>query len=227
MSRYLPVIFAVGMGLIGTGVIVAQTVFGIEVPFIGRFFGGGKGGSSSGPNAKAELEKLGISYEKADPNEIVEKLHARAKKWRKDAKLYKIHINDLQSDGTLDFSTKKPTMTVEFFSPSLIGSGSSAKYKKGIRKFVINYVKIDEQVWGTKKSYPDVPGTPIPKCKMKDLTKLLKDKGKKLTDKSRMSVSLDPGFSFATKGLSLNVNGKDPKLHVFADIHSCEIIKEP
>ena len=62
---------------------------------------------------------------------------------------------------------------------------------------------------------------------MKDLTKLLKDKGKKLTDKSRMSVSLDPGFSFATKGLSLNVNGKDPKLHVFADIHSCEIIKEP
>jgi hypothetical protein len=223
MSRFLPAILSVGFALLAGGVVIAQTVFGIEVPIIGRFFGGGRGGSS-GPSAKAEFKKLGISYEKADPNEIIDKLERRAKKWRKDAKFYSMHINELQQDGTLDFSTKKPTMTVEFFSPSLVGSSSSTKYKKGIRKFVINYVKIDEQVWGTKKSYPDVPGTPIPKCKMSKLAKSLKDKG--LTKDSRLSVGLDPGFAFATKGLSLNVNGTKPKLHVFADIHSCEVIKE-
>ena len=86
---------------------------------------------SSGPNAKAEFKKLGISYEKADPNKIIAKLEKRAKKWRKDAKFYSMHINELQSDGTLDFSSKKPTMTVEFFSPSLVGSSAARSTRRG------------------------------------------------------------------------------------------------
>jgi hypothetical protein len=225
MTRYLPILFAVGMGLLGTGVMVAQTVFGIEIPIIGRFFGGGRSGSgSSGPSAEADFEAMGLSFTKADPNALIAKLEGRAKRWRKDARFYSLHINGMSGDGTIDFSTKKPNMTVEFFSPSLISSKSPASYKKGIRKFMINAYKIDEQVWGVKKPHDDVPGTPIPKCAMTKLVSTLKGEG--VTPSSEVMVSLDPGFAFATKGLSLNVQTKQPKLHVYADIHSCEVIKK-
>jgi hypothetical protein len=47
-----------------------------------------------------------------------------------------------------------------------------------------------------------------------------------MTDKSQATISLDPGFAFATDGLSFNVNVQEPKLHMFLDIDSCDIIKE-
>ena len=222
LARVLPVLMAVGFGLLGTAAVVAQTVFGIEIPIIGKLLAGG--GSGGGPSAEAELKRLGVSYEAADPNAIVDKLEGRARKWRKDARFYALHINDMSGDGTIDFSSNSPTMTVEFFSPSLVGSASSVDYKKGIRKFVINHYKLDEQVWGVKEPVKDVPGTPIPKCKMPELMKTLASEG--VTKSSKILVSLDPGFAFATKGLSLNVQSQNPKLHVYVDIDSCAIIKK-
>ena len=201
------------------GVVVAQTVFGIEIPVIGKLLGGG-----GNPSSKSALKKDGINYEAANPNDIIEAMGKRARKWRKDAEFYSVTINGMKTDGTLDFSGDKAIITVEYFSPELVGSSSSSKRKDSIRKYVINKYNLKEEVWGVKKAFPDVPGTPVPKCQLSKVGKTLKDKG--MTDKSSATISLDPGFAFATDGLSFNVNVSNPKLHMFLDIDSCDIIKE-
>jgi hypothetical protein len=220
LGRFMGMGFGVLMAVVIGGVVLAQNVFGIEIPIIGRFIGGRGGGGS----AKRELDKIGVEYEAANPNDIIKGLKKRAKRWRKEAEFYSVSINGLKSDGTLDFSTGKATMVVEFFSPKLVGSTSKSNRKKSIRKYVINKYKVTEQVWGVKKRYPDVPGTPIPECQLTEVGELLEERGMK--GKKTASVSLDPGFAFATDGLSFNINVTSPKLHLFVNIDSCEVIKE-
>jgi hypothetical protein len=183
--------------------------------------GGSVGGSG---DAKKELKKEGIDFEAANPDELITAMQKRAKKWRKDAEFYAVSINGFKNDGTIDFSSDSSTMTIEFFSPKLVGSTSSKDRDEGMRKYVINKYKVDEQVWGVKKRYTDVPGTPVPKCTGKQLGKILKDKG--LKSKDTALVSLDPGFAFATDGLSFNINVTTPKLHIYVDINDCKILKE-
>ena len=202
-------------------------VLGILAFVVWRFVlpgvtGGSVGGG--GGDAKRELKKDGISFEAANPDDLIGAMQKRAKKWSKDAEFYAVSINGLKNDGTIDFSSDSSVMTVEFFSPKLVGSGSKSDRDKGMRKYVVNKYKVDEQVWGVKQRYTDVLGTPIPKCKGKQIGKLLKDKGLKGEDTAL--VSLDPGFAFATEGLSFNINVNNPKLHVYVDIDSCKVLKE-
>ncbi len=220
LRRFMGMGFGLLFALVIGGGALAQGVFGIEIPIIGRYIGG-SGGSG---NAKRALDKIGVDYEAANPNDIIKGMRKRAKKWRKEAEFYSVSINGLKSDGTIDFSKDNSTMVVEFFSPKLVGSTSKSKREKSIRKFVINKYKVAEQVWGVKKRYPDVPGTPIPECQLEEVGKLLKERGMK--GKKTATVSLDPGFAFATDGLSFNINVTSPKLHLFVDIDSCEVIKE-
>jgi len=221
LSRFMGMGAGVLFALVIGGVVLAQNVFGIDIPIIGRFVGGGGSGKAK---AKRELDKMGVEYEAANPNDIIKGMQKRAKKWRKEAEFYSVSINGLKSDGTIDFSSDNSTMVVEFFSPKLVGSTSKSKREKSIRKYVINKYNVDEQIWGVKKRYTDVPGTPIPECQLTDVGKLLEDRGMK--GKKTASVSLDPGFAFATDGLSFNINVQSPKLHLYVDIDSCEVIKE-
>ncbi len=220
LSRFMGMGFGVLVALVVGGVVLAQNVFGIEIPIIGRFVGGGSGKAK----AKRELDRMGVEYDAANPNDIIEGMAKRAKKWRKEAEFYSVSINGLKSDGTIDFSKDNSTMVVEFFSPKLVGSTSKSSREKGIRKYIINKYNVDEQIWGVKKRYTDVPGTPIPECELSEVGKLLKERGMK--GKKTASVSLDPGFAFATDGLSFNINVSSPKLHLYVDIDSCEVIKE-
>jgi len=221
LSKFMGMGFGVLVALVVGGVVIAQNVFGIEVPIIGRFVGGG---GSSKAKAKRELDRMGVDYEAANPNDIIKGMKKRAKKWRREAEFYSVSINGLKSDGTIDFSKDGSTMVVEFFSPKLVGSTSKSSRKKGIRKYVISKSNVGEQVWGVKKRYPDMSGTPIPECELTEVGKLLKERGMK--GKKTASVSLDPGFAFATDGLSFNINVTSPKLHLYVDIDSCEVIKE-
>jgi hypothetical protein len=107
----------------------------------------------------------------------------------------------------------------------MVGSTSEKTRKESLRKFVINKYNVKEEIWGVKKRYTDVPGTPVPKCKIKKIGAILKDKGLKGDDTA--SLNLDPNFAFATDGeASFNINVQKPRLHLFVAIDSCKIIKE-
>jgi hypothetical protein len=173
------------VGIVPVLGIIAFVVWRFVLPAV---TGGGIGGGGSG-DAKKELKKDGISFEAANPDEIITAMQKRAKKWSKDAEFYAVSINGLKNDGTIDFSADAtPVVTVEFFSPKLVSSTSKSDRDKGMRKYVINKYKVDEQIWGVKQRYTDVPGTPIPKCKGKQIGKILKDKGLKGNDTALVSL---------------------------------------
>jgi len=212
------------MTIIGPTIGAILVVGFVLVRQFGLIPGFGGGSSSSTNSSEEAISDLGTKFDAADPTKIIKSLEKRAKKWKGDAKFYSVNILGMKNDGTIDFGEGSSTMTVEFFSPKLVGSTSATKRKDSIRKYVINKYKVDEQVWGVKKRYENVPGTPIPKCKAKDLGKLLKDKG--LKGDNTAHINLDPGFAFATDGVSFNVHVQKPKLHLYVQIDTCEIIKE-
>lgn len=222
-GRFLGIGFGALMALGVGGAVVAQNVFGIEIPFIGRFIGGGGGGG--GKSAKSELKKMGVEIDKADPDVLLEKVGERARKWRGDAKFYSLSINGMKTDGTVDL-TKSSTITIEFFSPALVADASNEKRKKSIKKYVFNSSVVAEQDWGVKERHENVPGTPIPKCTSEQIGKVFKDKG--LGDGDTFLVSLDPGFAFATNSLSFNAQttGGAKKVHVYLDINDCKVLKD-
>lgn len=211
-------IFGILMVLVIGGVVLADKVFGVEIPFVHDWLAGG-GGSSS-----ISFKDWGLDKKAADPDKMIEEAGKKARKWKKDAKLYSVNVLGLKTDGTVDFSKDGSVVTIEYFSPSMVGSSSTKNLKDSIRKYVANSVGIDEQRWGVKERHDNVPGTPVPKCKAKQIGKLLGGKG--LSSKDTAHISLDPGFAFATDGLSYNVLVDKPKLHLFVDIHSCDVLKE-
>jgi hypothetical protein len=184
-----------------------------------------RGGSSGfgGPIAKRDLEKEGIDIKAASPDALIAAMQKRAVKWKGDAQFYSINILGLKPDGTVDLENSSSNITIEFFSPQLVGSILQKQREDSIRKYVINKYKIDEQVWGVKKQHKDVPGTPIPKCPQKDVAKALGEKGFK---DGTAHVTLDPGFAFATDGLSFNIHVDSPKLHIYMGIDDCKILKQ-
>ncbi len=218
-GRLIGIVLGGLMSLVIAGTVIAQTVFGIDVPIIGRLLGS-RGSSGSG---KSSFKRFGINGKKTNPDKVIAKLAKRARKWRRDAKLYSITILNMKTDGTCDFLKGGSIMTIEFFSPALVGSSSVTKRKKSIKKYLFNSVGFREEMWGVKKAYPNVPGTPIPKCSAKQIGKIMKSKGVTGT----FQATLDPGFAFATKGLSYNVQtSKGKRVHVYLDIHNCAVLKE-
>jgi hypothetical protein len=215
----LGVAFGVLMVLVLGGVVVADKVFGVEIPFVHDWLSGGGGTSPD----QISFKDWGIDKKAADPDKLIAEAGKKARAWRKDAKFYSVNILGLRADGTVDFGAGSSVVTIEYFSPALVGSTSPKDQKDSIRKYVVNSTGIDEQRWGVKQRYTDVPGTPVPKCTSKQIGKVLGEKG--LGPKGTAQVTLDPGFAFATDSLSFNINVTEPKLHLFLDIDSCKVIR--
>lgn len=205
---------AIGAVVLGVGFTVFKMFLHGAIPGVG---------SGTAPGNVA-LKELGIEEKTADPDKMISSVRARAKQWKPDAEFYSINVLGMGPSGMVDLSDQASVVTVEYFSPSAVGSASPTDRQNALLKFTFNSYGMNQEAWGVRERSEHVPATPVPRCAAKQIGQVLSQKG--LTQGKTAHVDLDPQFAFATDKLTFNVLADDPKLHLFLDINTCAIAKE-
>ena len=95
--------------------IVGSIAYGVFRTFVGS--------SRSGHQS---VSSLGVEEKAADPDKMLTAVRTLAKKWQSDAELRSINILGLGPNGTVDLSEGGSVVTIEYFSPSRVGSPSAS-----------------------------------------------------------------------------------------------------
>lgn len=197
-------------GAIGAAVVVIIGGIGWSMFKRNMFGAGGPGNVGYG--------QLSVDPKKPDGDAMMTSVAGLATRWKKDAVWWGVNYQAVNGDGIVDI---EKGATVSYASLSSAKSLAKSVNKDSIKEFSFGPSGVSfNRMTGVldPKQWQDAEAPAMPKCTIKQLTKILQGKG--LTAGKTVRITYDQQFGGPNEP-SWRVMGEDPKMDAYFSMATC------